>query len=168
MTDVAVWVENLGKLYPSTTNLWFALRAGHIGRPSTANLQSALMAGAGERHDTPSVTNLRFALRASLRDALMGLLPRIRNYSALLRSCLSRSKREGRRGFEGGACPERSRRIAALEPPISPLFQTRGAAQANSLSSYIKSRPSADDWPYQFEETRATITRFYRRQEWHT
>jgi hypothetical protein len=44
MSDIAIRVENLSKLY-------------HIGRPSTANL--------------------RFALRASLRDALAGFLLRI-------------------------------------------------------------------------------------------
>jgi hypothetical protein len=49
MTDIAIRVENLSKLYPSG-----ALRAGHIGRaPHSA------------------------ALRDSLRDALVDVLPRI-------------------------------------------------------------------------------------------
>jgi hypothetical protein len=51
MTDIAIRVENLSKLY-------------HIGR-------------ARERHDTPSATNLRFALRASLRDAVADALQRL-------------------------------------------------------------------------------------------
>ena len=62
MTDIAICVENLSKLYPSTGFTLSAvevLRAGRIGR-------------AQQRHDTTSTR-----LSASLRDALVNALPRI-------------------------------------------------------------------------------------------
>ncbi|HNS01896.1 MAG TPA: hypothetical protein PKM78_05875 [Anaerolineae bacterium] len=54
MTDIAIRVENLSKLYPARS-----FGAGHIGM-----LQ--------QRHDTTSTV-----LSAGLRDALTGFLPRI-------------------------------------------------------------------------------------------
>ena len=58
MTDIAIRVENLSKLYPE-----LSARAGHIG---------ALQ----QRHDTTSTL-----LSAGLRDALTGFLPRISRIS---------------------------------------------------------------------------------------
>ncbi len=60
MTDIAIRVGNLSKLYPARS-----LGAGHIG---------ALQ----QRHDTTSPS-----LSASLRDALTGILPRISQISRI-------------------------------------------------------------------------------------
>ena len=106
MTDIAIRVDNLSKLYPEP-----AARAGHLG---------ALQ----QRHDTTSPN-----LSASLRDALTGFLPRIARITRMQKenSFNSPNSRQASgsddlwalKDVSFEACPESSRRIQRfLDTPV--------------------------------------------------
>ena len=67
MTDIAIRVDHLSKLYPAV-----APRARHLGRAQSRAGDSLR----SQRHDTPSTSDRRSALRTRLRDALVAAFRR--------------------------------------------------------------------------------------------